>query len=79
MSRLKPYKFRDLIKKLRKFDQRFEAWSNRGKGSHRMIYHPDVDGRPVSYPVMCHGRGQEIDKNYVRDLIRAFKLPDGVL
>ena len=78
MSQLKPYKFRDLVKRLKAYDKRFE-FLMRGKGSHRMIYHPDILGRPVSYPVKCHGRNEEIDKPYVRDIIRAFSLPEDVL
>ena len=44
----KTYSYRELIKKLRKHDPRFEEHVNRGKGSERMLYHPDVDGRPES-------------------------------
>lgn len=44
-----------------------------------MIYHPDIGGRPVSFPIICHGEGQEIGKNYINDIIRAFNLPHGLL
>lgn len=41
----KAYSFRELIRKLRKHDSRFEVYVNRGKGSERMLYHPDINGR----------------------------------
>ncbi len=44
-----------------------------------MIYHPDIYGKARSFPVICHGEGQEISKNILRNLIRAFCLPDDVL
>ena len=47
----KTYTFRTLEKALRKHDKRFEFYKKRGKGSERIIYHPDINGRPESYPV----------------------------
>jgi predicted RNA binding protein YcfA (HicA-like mRNA interferase family) len=79
LSQLKPYKFRDLIKKFRQLDSRFEVYERRGKGSHRVIYHPDILGKPVSFPLICHGEGQEIDKKIIKNLLRAFNLPDDAL
>ena len=75
----RPYKFRDLEKRLRKHDRRFEFWKRRSKGSERMIYHPDIDGSPESFPVKCHGEGQELRRGVISAVIRRFKLPDGVL
>ena len=75
----KPYKFRELVKALRKHDTRFEVWENRGKGSERVIYHPDIDGRPASFPVKCHGEGTELRKGVISSIKRRFKLPDDVL
>lgn len=79
MPRLKPHKFLDLIKILKKHDSKFEVHTERGKGSHRMIYHPNVGGKPASFPIICHKKNQEIDKNTISDLIRRFDLPKGVL
>lgn len=79
MPKLKPYKFRVLKKRLLAYDERFEFYQNRGKGSHRIVYHPDILGRPVSFPIICRGDGTEIPKQYIGDLIRAFRLPKGVL
>ena len=75
----RPYKFRELKKRLRKYDKQFEVWKGRGKGSERMIYHPDIDGRPESFPVKYHGAGQELRRGVISAIIRRFKLPDGVL
>lgn len=79
MSKLKQYKFRELVKKLRKYDKRFVVFTEKGKGSHRMLYHPDILGRPVSFPLICHAEGDEVKVYYIVDIIRAFKLPDGTL
>ena len=68
-------KFRELQKLLLKHDPRFEFWKARGKGSERIIYHPDVDGRPESHPVKCHGRNQELRQGVISSIIRRFKLP----
>lgn len=71
----KAYKFRELVKLLHKHDPRFEIWAERGKGSERMIYHPDVAGRAESHPVKCHGKNQEIRRGALASIIRRFKLP----
>lgn len=70
----KIYTYRELIKKLRKIDKRFEVFENRAKGSERMIFHPDIDGSPQSYPVKCHGENTEIRKGTLADIKRRFKL-----
>lgn len=75
----KPYSYRDLEKALRKHDAQFEFWIHRGKGSERIIYHPDIDGRPESHPVKYHGEGTELRKGVISSIIRRFKLPKGVL
>jgi predicted RNA binding protein YcfA (HicA-like mRNA interferase family) len=71
----KPKKYRDVVKILKKHDPRFEFWENRAKGSERMVYHPDINGRPASYPVKCHGEGTEVPKGTLSSLIRRFALP----
>ncbi len=75
----KTYKFRELVKVLRKHDPKFEFQQNRAKGSERMIYHPDINGRPESYPIICHGEGTEIRIGHILAIIRRFRLPKGVL
>ena len=75
----KPHKYRELVKLLRKHDPRFEFFERRGKGSERMIYHPDIEGRPESHPVKCHGDNQELRKGVISSIIRRFKLPKDLL
>ena len=75
MPRPRPKKYRELVRILRDHDPRFEFWLSRGKGSERMIYHGNVNGRPESFPIKCHGEGTEIGPGALRDLIRRFKLP----
>jgi hypothetical protein len=75
----KTYKFRELVNALRSYDKRFEIYKNRGKGSERMIYHPDINGRSESYPIKCHGEGTEIRSGHIAAIKRRFRLPEGVL
>ena len=70
-----PKTFRDVRKALRKYDERFEIDPKRAKGSERMIYHPDIDGRPESFPVKCHGEGTELRVGVLLGIIRRFRLP----
>lgn len=71
----KTYTFRQLIKKLRKHDPAFEVYVNRGKGSERMLYHPDINGRPESCPLKCHGEGDDIRMGHLSAIRRRFRLP----
>jgi len=72
----KPQKFRKLAKKLIEYDPRFEIYSKRGKGSERMIWHPNINGSQASYPVTCHGENTEIGKGMAKAIIRRFNLPN---
>ncbi len=74
--RAKTSKYRELRKKLAKYDKRFEEHVNRGKGSHRVIFHPDIDGEVAHYPVKYHGENTELGKGYLKAFIRRFNLPD---
>ena len=67
--------FRTLRRRLRSHDRRFET-STRGKGSHRTIHHPDVNGRPASFTVPCHDEGSEVKRPYLVGIRRRFALPD---
>lgn len=75
----KVYKYRELLKALRKYDKRFQEHKERGKGSHRFIYHPDVNGREESYPVPCHNEGDDVNPAYVKVIARRFNLPEDLL
>jgi predicted RNA binding protein YcfA (HicA-like mRNA interferase family) len=74
----KPLSYRDVVKILKAHDPRFEFFVNRGKGSERMIYHPDVNGRPASHPVKHHGDGTELRQGVLSSLIRRFALPRNI-
>jgi predicted RNA binding protein YcfA (HicA-like mRNA interferase family) len=52
-------------------------YSNRGKGSHRMIYHPNINGQPRSFPIPFH-RGRDIQKGLLKALINRFNLPNDI-
>lgn len=71
----KAYSYRELIKKLRAHDSKFSVYKNRGKGSERMIFHPDIYGRPESYPIKCHNEGAEVRQGHLVAIRRRFKLP----
>ena len=73
----RPKKYRKVVAALKAHDERFEEWVNRGKGSERIIYHPDVGGRSASYPLKCHGAGTEIGVGTLAAIIRRFGLPRG--
>ena len=73
----KPKTYRQVLRKLRKHDPRFEEWIHRGKGSERIIHHPNINGRAESYPLKCHGRGTVIGKGTLSALIRRFNLGTG--
>ena len=40
-----------------------------------MLYHPDVNGRPESYPLKCHGEGDDVRKGHLAAIRRRFRLP----
>jgi hypothetical protein len=75
----KPYKFRELVQTLSKYDRRFEFWVNRGKGSEQIIFHPDINGRPESFPLKCHGQNTELRKGVISGIVRRFNLPRDLL
>jgi predicted RNA binding protein YcfA (HicA-like mRNA interferase family) len=63
-----------VLSRLRAHDPRFRTLTNRAKGSERMIYHPDINGRPESYPMTFH-KGRDIGKGMLKAIIRRFNLP----
>ena len=71
----RPRAYREVVKILRDHDPRFEFHEARGKGSHRMIYHPDVDGQPASFPVKYHGKATELRRGVISAIVRRFNLP----
>ena len=70
----KPLKYRELRKRLRDL-RGVKEIKKRAKGSERMFYHPNINGKPVFYPVKCHGEGDEISKPLVRATRQRFNIP----
>jgi len=73
----KPKKADEVFRILREQDAQFQIWANRGKGSHRMIYHPSIDGQPRSCPVPYH-KGHDVKPGILRQIIRRFNLPSDI-
>jgi hypothetical protein len=69
----KPLRCREMLKRLHAVDKTFTVFVNRGKGSHRML----ALGAN-HYPFPCHDEGSEIDRRYLRDVIRKFNLPSDI-
>ena len=76
---MKILSYRQLQQRLRAQDPRFEFIKTKGKGSHRTIAHPDIDGRQVRITVPVHREGADVDPNYLAMLRRRFNLPKGVI
>lgn len=70
----KTYSYRELVAKLRKHDSRFQVFKNRGKGSERMLYHPDINGRSQCYPLKCHRESDDIRRGHLSAIERRFNL-----
>ena len=74
------YRWSELRKILRKYDRRFDLDKKGGKGSHRTIRHPDINGKKESYFIPCHnGDKTVIGKAYLGDIKKIFNLPDDLL
>ena len=71
----KAYSYRELVKRLRKHDPQFTVFENRAKGSERMLYHPNINGRSESYPLKCHRESDDIRKGHLAAIRRRFGLP----
>ena len=57
--------------------QDFSFHIRRGKGSERMIYHRDVNGRPQSFPLTFH-KGKDVGEGMLSAIIRRFDLPKDI-
>ena len=73
----RPKKHRDFQRILKEHDSRFEFWFNRGKGSHYIVFHPDIGGQRRSCPIPCHA-GKDILPCYLTQVIRRFNLPGNI-
>jgi len=73
----RPQKPQDVFRILKDHDKNFEFFSDRGKGSERMIYHPNVNGRSQSFPMTFH-KGRDVRKGMLKAIIRRFDLPPDI-
>ncbi len=69
----KPLRYRDLVRRLKKYGIRENKV--RGKGSERMLM-GYVDGRLVTFPTKCHSEGDEKPVPVIEAIRRAFHLTD---
>ena len=75
---MKSISFRKLRSILTKHDNRFIFYKRKGKGSHRAIEHPNIDGKSVAYTIPVHKEGDDIKKAYLTKLKKDFKLPKDI-
>ncbi|MCK4306296.1 MAG: hypothetical protein KAY24_18795 [Candidatus Eisenbacteria sp.] len=71
----RPRKYNEVLQILRKHDPRFKEHVRKGKGSHRAIYHPDINGKAELSVMKCHGEGTELGRATLKAIIRRFRLP----
>jgi hypothetical protein len=69
-----PLKYKDLIKKLKKFG--INEIVSSGKGSERILIKgvKRSNYRGPQYPVKCHGTGTEISKAVIKAILRRFNI-----
>ncbi|NLT71125.1 MAG: type II toxin-antitoxin system HicA family toxin [Verrucomicrobiaceae bacterium] len=70
----KPKKPAEVVKLLRAYDSRFVIYTSRAKGSHRMIEHPNINGKRASIPLPFH-KGKDVSAGVLNSIIRRFGLP----
>lgn len=75
---MKSLSYRELRKILRDYDDQFEFYKRKGKGSHRAIEHPDIDGERICQIIPCHNEGADILAPYLTQTKRKFKLPKDI-
>ena len=54
--------YREVERRLKQHDSRFQIFVTRGRGSHRMVFHPDINGKRRSYPLPFHGNKTHIPR-----------------
>lgn len=59
---------------LKEHDERFLVLHRRGKGSHRIIEHPDINGKRATIPMTFH-KGKDVSAGVLNSIIRRFGLP----
>ena len=71
--------YKELVKRLKKYDPRFRVEIGRGKGSHRILFHEDISGEKRSFPVKHHGQKTHQHPKALKEIERRFELPENLL
>ncbi len=69
MSKPRPLKYRELVKRLKK--HKIRVIKARGRGSERMLYQ---DKTRLNFPIKFHGENQEYSKGFVKAIQRKFSI-----
>jgi hypothetical protein len=74
----RPYKLRELKKKLKSFGIVPMMRTNRGKGSEVILIKPNNpnSNKGPQYPIKNHGGGTEISIPVIKAVLRRFKIPE---
>ena len=70
----KPKKPAEVVSMLMAHDSQFEFYACKGKGSHRMIEHPSIEGKRACIPLPYH-KGKDVSPGVLNSIIRRFGLP----
>ena len=66
----KPLRYRELIRKLKKFGVIEE---NR-RGRRKILFHPNIDGKPAQIPIHPHSEHYEFSRSVIRSVRERFKI-----
>ena len=69
-SRDKPLRYRELISILR----RFGVEEKIKKGSRRMLFHPNINGKPAFIPIHPHSENHEFSRKVIRAVRERFSI-----
>ena len=75
MARPKTFTRRELAKRLQQHDACFRIDYSRGKGSHAIIFHSNINGEKRLYTLTGHGDGGVIRRGHLAAIVRRFELP----
>lgn len=77
MPQRKPLRYRELLKKLKKFGV-VELPSKRGKGSEKILLRPIKEGsdKGPTYPIKNHGDGTELGLGTIRACLNRLGIPE---
>ena len=67
----KPLRYRELLYRLKKFGVQEKI----GKGSRRILYHPNINGNPAFGAIHPHSEHYEFSRKVVKITRRRFNIP----